>query len=34
MKRDLRNPINKKIREELFKEFQITGDEYFIQNDE
>ena len=34
MKRDLRNPINKKIRKELFKEFQITGDEYFIQNDE
>ena len=34
LKRDLRNPINKKIREELFKEFQIIGDEYFIQNDE
>jgi len=31
MKRDLRNPINKKVRMELFNEFGINESEYFIE---
>lgn len=34
MSRDLRNPINKEVREELFKEFDINKNEYLIQNEE
>lgn len=34
MKRDLRNPINKNVREELFKEFDMNENEYFIQDKE
>jgi len=34
MKRDLRNPINRKVRNELFKEFDINPKEYLLQHEE
>jgi len=30
----LRNPINKKVRQELFKEFELNKNEYLIQDEE
>ena len=34
MKRDLRNPTNKEIRIELFREFGVSENEYYITNEE